>query len=303
MSSEHNHSHVIATAQNEKYLWLALALTSSFLIIEVIGSFVTGSLALLSDAAHMMTDVIALVISLAAVRIAKKAADTKRTFGYYRLEILAAAFNSVMLFLVAIYIIYEAYQRLKSPAEIQSLGMLVVAFFGLVINLISMKLLSAGKDNSLNIKSAYLEVWSDMLGSVGVIVAALLIRFIGWDWIDSAIAVAIGLWVLPRAWILLKDTINILLEGVPGDIDLKKLEKIIYEVNGVLNVHELHVWAITSGKISLTAHIVVDSHENCDAILSAIRKQLAYNFGITHTTLQHEVKFCASEGVVCNIGI
>lgn len=300
MSNEHIHA--IPTLQNEKYLWIALGLTSLFLIVEVIGSWVTGSLALLSDAAHMMTDASALVVSLAAIRIGKKEADIKRTFGYYRLEILAAAFNSILLFFVAIYIIYEAYGRFKNPAEIQSLEMLIIASLGLLVNLISMKLLSTGKDNSLNIKSAYLEVWSDMLGSLGVIIGAILIKLTTWVWIDSVIAVAIGLWVLPRTWILLKDTMNILLEGVPEGIDLEKLKESICKIKGVLNIHELHVWAITSGKVSLTMHVVIDSHENCDAILEEIRRRLREEFSIVHTTLQHELQTCASDDVVCSIG-
>ena len=209
------HTHALPTSQNEKFLWIALGLTSSFLIAEVIGGIVTGSLALLSDAAHMFTDASALAISLAAMRIAKRPADLRRTFGYHRFEILAAAFNAILLFLVAFYILYEAYQRFNFPAEVQPIGMLVIASIGLIVNLISMRLLSAGKDTSLNVKGAYLEVWSDMLGSIGVIAGALMIRFTGWVWVDSAIAVAIGLWVLPRTWMLLKESLNILLEGVP----------------------------------------------------------------------------------------
>lgn len=301
MSAKHNHA--IPTLQNEKYLWLALGLTSLFLTVEVIGSWITGSLALLSDAAHMMTDASALVISLTAIRIGKKVADIKRTFGYYRFEILAAAFNSILLFFVAIYIIYEAYDRLKNPPEIQSMGMLIIASLGLIVNLISMKLLFTGKDSSLNIKSAYLEVWSDMLGSLGVIIGAILIKFTNWVWIDSVIAVAIGLWVLPRTWTLLKDTINILLEGVPEGIDLQKLKESITSINGVLGIHELHVWAITSGKISLTAHIVTNDHVNCDEILSNIRNLLQEDFHIVHTTLQHELQTCSSdEKIICTIG-
>lgn len=299
MSAGHNHA--IPTTQNEKYLWIALGLTSLFLVIETVGSWITGSLALLSDAAHMITDASALIISLAAIRVGKKPADTKRTFGYYRFEILAAAFNCILLFAIAIYILYEAYDHLKNPPQIQSSGMLVIAGLGLIINLISMKLLSIGKDHSLNIKSAYLEVWSDMLGSLGVIIGALLIKFTAWTWVDPAIAIAIGLWVLPRTWILLKDTVNILLEGVPKEIDLKQLKASIYQIKGVVNIHELHVWAITSGKVSLTAHIVISGAENCNSILDEVRHLLSTKFGITHTTLQHEVRLCSTEEL-CNIG-
>ena len=219
MSTEH--SHAIPKTSNERALLIALVLTTTFLIVEVAGGIITGSLALISDAAHMLTDVAALAIALAAIRIAKRPADVRRTFGYYRFEILAAAFNTILLFIVAFYILYEAYQRLNSPPEIHSIGMLVIASIGLVINLLSMHLLSMGRDKNLNMKSAYLEVWSDMLGSLGVIIGALIIQFFGWAWVDSIIAILIGLWVLPRTWILLKESINILLEGVPEGIDLK----------------------------------------------------------------------------------
>lgn len=294
------HSHAIPKTTHEGPLFTALILTSIFLIAEVIGGIVTGSLALISDAAHMFTDTVALAIALAAIRIGKRPMDTLRTFGYYRFEILAAAFNAVLLFFVALYILYEAYQRLLRPIEIQSMGMLIVASIGLIVNMVSMSLLSADKDKSLNIKGAYLEVWSDMLGSIGVIIGAVVIRFTNWTWVDSVIAVVIGLWVLPRTWVLLKDSINILLEGVPQGIDLKKLEKAMRETAGVLDIHELHVWAITSGKISLTAHVVVDAPHNCDNILSTLRHLLESQFDISHVTLQHENKVCIAESDVCH---
>lgn len=299
MGSGHNHA--IPTTKNEKYLWIALSLSTIFLVVEFIGSIVTGSLALLSDAAHMLTDVSALMVSLASIYIAKRASDYKRTFGYHRFEILAAAFNAILLFIVAIYIFYEAYQRLQSPAQLQSTGMLVISFFGLCINLLSMKLLTAGKNNSLNIKSAYLEVWSDALGSIGVIIAALLIRWTGWMWIDSVIAAAIGVWVLPRTWILLKETINILLEGVPEGVDVNELKKTLCQIKGIISIHELHVWAITSGKISLTAHLVIEKIEESGMILSSAKQLLAERFEITHMTLQCELAPCAREDIICSI--
>ena len=189
------HSHATSETRNEKPLWIALILTSLFLIAEVVGGLMTNSLALISDAAHMFTDAAALAVSLAAIRVGRRPADSLRTFGYYRFEILAAAFNAILLFMVALYILYEAYERLKNPPEIQSGAMLIVAVLGLTINLVSMRLLASGSNASLNIKGAYLEVWSDMLGSIGVIFGALVIRWTGWAWIDSIIAVAIGLWV------------------------------------------------------------------------------------------------------------
>lgn len=291
MSAGHNHA--LPKGQNQKYLLIAFVLTSTFLVAEVIGGLVTGSLALLSDAAHMLTDASALAIALIAIQIAKRAADSRRTFGYHRFEILAASFNAIMLFFVAMYILYEAYRRFKSPIEIQSMGMLIIASLGLIINLISMKLLSSGKDASLNIKGAYLEVWSDMLGSVGVIAGALIIRFTGWTWVDSVIAVGIGFWVLPRTWILLRESINVLLEGVPEHIDLEKLRKSVSDIAGVRSIHDLHVWSITSGKISLTMHVVGDLEAfNRDRLLTEIQTTLAEQWEIHHTTIQMEAEAC-----------
>ncbi|MDK6076284.1 MULTISPECIES: cation diffusion facilitator family transporter [Massilia] len=287
------HSHAAQPGQNERPLWIALILTTAFLVAEIIGGILTNSLALISDAAHMFTDTAALAISLAAIRIGKRPADSERTFGYYRFEILAAAFNAILLFLVAIYILYEAYQRLNNPPEIQSGTMLLVASFGLVINLISMRLLSSGKDSSLNVKGAYLEVWSDMLGSVGVIIGALVIRYIGWSWVDSAIAVAIGLWVLPRTWTLLKASMNVLLEGVPEGIGLAEVKDAIARVPGVASVHDLHVWSITSGKASLTAHVVQrEEVTNPQALLLDIRRLVASKYDIHHSTIQIETTPC-----------
>lgn len=213
----YGHTHAIPSTQNERSLWIALSLTGGFLITEAVAGWLLNSLALLADAAHMLTDTAALAIALAAIRIARLPADSRRTYGYRRFEILAATFNALLLFAVGIYVLYEAYQRWRQPAELQSMGMMIVGFVGLIVNLISMRLLSAGKDSSLNVKGAYLEVWSDMLGSIGVIAAAITISYTGWAWVDSLTAIVIGLWILPRTWVLLKESINVLLEGAPED--------------------------------------------------------------------------------------
>lgn len=287
------HSHAAQPGQSERPLWIALILTTAFLIAEIVGGILTNSLALISDAAHMFTDTAALDISLAAIRIGRRPADSERTFGYYRFEILAAAFNAMLLFLVAIYILYEAYDRLNNPPKIQSGTMLLVAALGLVINLISMKLLSSGKDSSLNVKGAYLEVWSDMLGSIGVIIGALVILYTGWSWVDSAIAVAIGLWVLPRTWTLLKASMNVLLEGVPEGLGIAEVKNAIAGFPGVDSVHDLHVWSITSGKASLTAHVVQrDDVTNPQTLLLGIRQLLARRYDIHHSTIQIETTPC-----------
>jgi len=303
---EHGHPHGHAHAHggghaghdhtagaNERSLRIALGLTFAFLLVEFVGGIVTQSLALISDAAHMLTDVAALAIALAAIRVGKRSADDRRTFGYARFEILAAAVNAMLLFGAAVFIVYEAYRRLKQPPDIEPLGMLAIAVIGLLVNLAAMKVLAAGRDESLNVKGAYLEVWSDMLGSLGVIVGAGLIKLTGRDWIDSVMAILIGLWVLPRTWSLLKSSINILLEGVPDGIDVAAIRRSFLDVPGVLGVHDLHVWALTSGKVSLTAHIVNDGEVDAErAILPRLRERLALDFGITHITVQCETTPC-----------
>jgi len=298
MSAQHGHEtghagHDHTAGTNERSLKIALALTTAFLIVEVVGGVLTKSLALISDAAHMFTDVAALAVALAAIRIAKRPADTKRTFGYHRFEVLAAAFNAMLLFGVAVYILYEAYLRLKAPPEIKSTAMLVIAVVGLLVNLASMKVLASGQKSSLNVKGAYLEVWADMIGSVGVIVGALVIKFTGWFWLDSLVAVGIGLWVVPRTWTLLKSSVNILLEGVPHEIDIEKVKETLLSVPGVASLHDLHVWSLTSGKTTLTVHLVTKiGFQRERAILPVVRQRLEAGFGITHSTVQCELVPC-----------
>lgn len=287
MGGQHDHSHAVVTEGNAKKLTIALALTTTFLIVEVIAGLITQSLALLSDAAHMFTDAAALAIALVAIQISKRPADNKRTFGYQRFEILAALFNALMLFVVAVYILYEAYIRFSKPPEIQSVGMLIVATVGLVINLISMKILMSGANSSLNVKGAYLEVLSDALGSVGVIIAAITIYFTNWYWIDTLIAVLIGFWVLPRTWILLKQSINILLEGVPEEVDIEKLRTDLLSLNGVESIHQLKVWAITSKNIHLTVHLFAPEAERTRLYNEAV-EMLSHEHGIAEVTLQIE---------------
>ncbi|WP_296201001.1 cation diffusion facilitator family transporter [uncultured Hyphomicrobium sp.] len=285
------HDHGTGNA-NASALTKALALTGTFLVAEVIGGILTGSLALLSDAAHMMTDTAGLAIALAAVRIGARPADNRRTFGYKRFEILAAAFNALLLFGVAAYILYEGIKRFVEPSEIQSLPMLVIAALGLVVNLIAMRILDAGRTSSLNVKGAYLEVWSDMLGSVGVIAAALIIWFTGWTWVDPLVAIAIGFWVLPRTWVLFKETTNILLEGVPEGIDLDKLSARLASVPGVASIHDLHVWALTSGMPSLSAHLVLKDGFDPETTREAATEAMHEGFDIDHTTFQIEFTDC-----------
>jgi cobalt-zinc-cadmium efflux system protein len=267
-------------------------LTGGFVAVEVIAGIWTGSLALISDAAHMMTDTAGLAIALAAIKIGERPTDSRRTFGYQRFEILAAAFNAMLLFAVAAYILYEGYQRLVQPVEVQSLPMMAVAAIGLVVNLLSMRLLSSGKDTSLNVKGAYLEVWSDMLGSVGVIAAAIVIWLTGWLWVDALVAIGIGLWVLPRTWQLLKETINVLLEGVPDGIDLDAVERTLKGIAGVTGIHDLHIWALTTNAPSLSVHLVIADAANADAIRMSASERLTAEYDIDHVTIQTERLDC-----------
>ena len=287
----HDHSHAQATSSNQRRLTFALALTALFMVVEIVGGILTNSLALLSDAAHMFTDVTALAISLFALHIGRRAVDEQRSYGYQRFEILAAAVNAMMLFAVAAYILYEAYRRFRQSPEVDSGGMLGIAVVGLVVNFISMRLLMGGKEDSLNVKGAYLEVWSDMLGSAGVIAAAIAIRFTGWVWLDPAVAVGIGLWVLPRTWSLLKASGHILLEGTPADVDTAAMRRRIETFPGVKAVHDLHVWSLTSSRHVCTAHVVTVGAPP-PALLNALSTLLREEFEMSHTTIQLEDESC-----------
>jgi cobalt-zinc-cadmium efflux system protein len=287
MSAEHEHSHGNALT-SERRLWIALALTATFLIVEVAASLLTGSLALLSDAGHMATDVAALAIALLAIKLGKRPANSRRSFGYRRLEILAAALNAAGLFLVAGYVLIEAVQRFGNPRPVDSIGMLVVAAMGLVINAISMKLLSGGRDESLNVRGAYLEVWADLLGSIAVLLGAALIWLTGRTWIDPLVAILIALWVLPRGWQLLRSASHVLLEGTPEGIDPEAVRQTLLSVTGVIAVHDLHIWSVTTGVPLLSAHLQIGELATWNATLVKVREALAKHHRIDHSTLQPE---------------
>jgi len=265
----------------------ALVLTTTFMAVEVIGGLWTGSLALLADAAHMLTDAGGLALALIAIRFAERPATPQRTYGYVRMEVLSALTNAVVLLLLTIYILYEAYQRFLNPSEILGGPMLVVATVGLAVNLISMKLLSAGSSESLNLKGAYFEVLSDMLGSLGVIVAAGVVMLTGWTLADPIIGAGIGLFIVPRTWILLKQAIHILMEGTPPEVDIALLERRLLAIPGVTAIHDLHVWTITSGLDAMSCHLVVsDVAQARKTLLSA--QEAMKSFGLTHVTIQVE---------------
>ncbi|WP_448954062.1 cation diffusion facilitator family transporter [Labrys neptuniae] len=290
----HGHSHGAASGggtaagRHKGSLLAALALTTAFMVAEVIGGLWTGSLALLADAAHMLTDAGGLALALIAIRFAERPATPQKTYGYVRMEVLSALTNAVVLLLLTFYILYEAYQRFLSPPEILGGPMLAVAVAGLVVNLISMKLLSGGSSESINVKGAYFEVLSDMLGSLGVILAALVVMLTGWTLVDPIIGAGIGLFIVPRTWILLKQAVHILMEGTPANVDLALLERKLGEIPGVTGVHDLHVWTITSGLDAMSGHLVLADMARAGEVLSVARTLVSAEFGITHVTIQTE---------------
>ncbi len=292
----HDHNHLPGEIRHEKPLWWALGLTGAYLLVEVVGALWTNSLALLSDAAHMATDTLGLMIALTAVRLSRRPPDARRTYGYARLEALGAVANGLLLFAVGLYILWEAVERFRQPQSIASGGMMAVAAFGLVVNLIAMRLLSAGSGESLNVKGAYLEVWSDMLGSLAVIAGGVLIHFTGWTLVDPVLAVLIGLWVLPRTWVLLREALNVLLEGVPKGIVLADVEQALRQHAGVADVHDLHVWALASNRPALTAHVVAAPDQQADSLRRQLAGLLHERFSIDHATLQIEGDHCGDVG-------
>ncbi|ATC24369.1 MULTISPECIES: cation diffusion facilitator family transporter [Caulobacter] len=289
MGAGHDHG---ASNANAKTLGIALGLTTTFLVAEVVAGLVFNSLALLSDAAHMFTDAAALAIALAAIRVGRRKPTDSFTFGYRRFEILAAAFNAILLFAVALYVLVEGIKRIVDPEPVQSTGMLIVAVLGLIINLIAMRLLSSHKDKSLNVKGAYLEVWADMLGSLGVIAGAIIIRLTGWRFVDPIVAIGIGLWVLPRTWILLKDTTRILLEGAPPGLTLAAVRKAITQTPGVAGAHELHVWTTGADEAICTVHIVLADGADGEAVRQAVATRLEADYDLHHVTIQTEAHNC-----------
>ncbi|MBN8969984.1 cation diffusion facilitator family transporter [Afipia sp. TerB] len=290
-----------AAAQHAGKLAWALGLTATYMVAEVVGGLITGSLALLADAAHMLTDVGGLALALLAIRFAAREATPQRTYGYLRMEVLSALTNAVVLLLLTVYILYEAYQRFVSPPEILSGPMLVVAAIGLIVNLVSMRLLAGGSSESVNVKGAYFEVLSDMLGSIGVIVAALLMMWRGWRLADPIIGAGIGLFIVPRTWLLLKQVTRILMEGVPPNVDVDLLEKRLAGISGVMAVHDLHVWTITSGFDAMSCHVVVADLSMSRGVLQEARQIMKGEFGIDHVTIQVEDEALRSREVILHV--
>jgi cobalt-zinc-cadmium efflux system protein len=289
MGHDHGHVDLRAGARHASRLWWSFALISGFLVVQVVVGFATNSLALLSDAGHMATDSLGLGMALAAIVAANRASRAAhRTFGLYRLEILAALANAVLLFAVAGYVLFEAVRRLDDPPEVASLPVLIVGVLGLAVNLVAFMLLRQGATESLNVKGAYFEVVADTLGSIGVIIAAGLMWVTGWGWVDPVIGAGIGLFILPRAWRLGRDAVRILVQAAPEGVDLPAVTAALVGVDGVVDVHDLHVWTLTSDMEVLTAHLGIAAGVDAQSVLQRARTVLAEQFYLEHATLQVE---------------
>jgi cobalt-zinc-cadmium efflux system protein len=290
----HGHSHRPpagdrAATRYKGRLVAALALLSVVTVVEVVAGFATRSLALVSDAGHMLTDVGGLGMALAAIHVADRTSPRRdRTFGLYRLEILAALANAVLLFGVATYVLIEAVRRWNNPADVLAGPMLVVAIVGLVANVVAFGLLRNGSKASLNVRGAYLEVMSDLLGSLGVILAAVVLQVTGWEWVDPVVGVAIGLFILPRAWRLGAQAVRILVQAAPVGTDLTAIEAQLQAIDGVVDVHDLHVWTLTSEMDVASVHLMVRDGTDAHGVLDRARVVLRDGHGIGHATLQVE---------------
>ncbi len=285
------HAHASATSAAGRHLrplLIAFGLTAAFMVVELVVGLSVNSLALISDAAHMGTDVLGLGMALAAITLARRKGSPQRTYGLYRLEVLAALANGLLLFGVAGFVLIEAVRRFSEPPQVPGTPLLITAIIGLIINLISFRLLMAGAKESLNIKGAYLEVLGDLLGSLGVIVAAVVLLLTGWPWADPIIGVGIGLFILPRTFKLTRQALRILLEVAPPEIDIEQVQRRLAEIPGVASVHDLHIWTVTSGMESATGHITVEDDADYEEVLGAVLTVLKDDYGIDHATMQCE---------------
>ncbi len=285
----HSHASIRSGERHKGKLFTAFCVLAALMLVEMVAGIVTGSLALLSDAGHMLTDVLGLGMALAAIQLASRGSKrSQNTFGLYRLEILAALANSVLLFGVAFYVLYEAVNRIGDPVKIDAGPVLVVAVLGLAANLIAFALLREGAKESLNVQGAYLEVLADTLGSVGVIVGAITISLTGWTWVDPVVGVAIGMWILPRTWKLGGQAVRVLVQAAPPELDIGAVAADLAAVTGVVDVHDLHAWTLTSDMEVVSAHLMVTTGTDAHGVLDQARAVLAERYGIDHATLQVE---------------
>jgi len=289
MGTGHSHHTAHRHAHARNALKLALIVTATFLVAEFIGALYTNSLALLADSGHMLTDVAALALSLTATWFATRPATPQKTYGFYRVEILATLLNGVFLVLISLYIFYEAYHRLKNPPEVQAGWMLAVACAGLFANLFSGWLLFGEHKHSLNVRGAFFHVMADAVGSAGAIVASLAILLGGYYAADPAISILVGILILSSSWVLIRDAVDVLLEGTPSHVDIVSLQTDLKGINGVESVHDLHVWTLTSGVLAMSCHVVIsEAVLNRNLVLVAIKELAHSRFQIDHITVQLE---------------
>jgi cobalt-zinc-cadmium efflux system protein len=299
----HGHGHHHHHSNNKKALLWAFILIATYMVVEVIGGIMTNSLALLSDAGHMLSDAAALGLSLFAIKLGERLATQKKTFGFKRFEIIAAAINGATLIIISIFIFYEAIERFIHPPEVQSLGMLSIAVIGLLVNILAAWILMRGdKDDNLNVRSAFLHVLGDMLGSVGAIAAALIIYFFGWGIADPIASVIVAALILFSGWRVTKDSLHVLMEGSPAHLNIDELKKALLGVKTVQSVHDLHVWSITSGVPMLSCHLAISGEGRHDQVLHHAQTLLHDQFGIDHSTIQVESEDagCPSKHGPCN---
>jgi cobalt-zinc-cadmium efflux system protein len=284
-----SHVHIQTGAgKNRSRLQGALALTAAYCVTELVAGWLTGSLALLADAGHMLTDVAGLGLALFAIHMAERPATSERTYGYYRTEILAALANAVVLIGISVWVLVEAYERFRHPPAVASGPMLLVAVIGLAVNAGSIWLLRSASEESLNLKGAYFEVLSDAISSVGVMAAAAVIWLTGWLYADPLVSAGIGLFILPRTVKLMSDAVAVLLEGTPADINIGELRAAIAAIGGVADVHDLHVWSLTSGVNALSVHVVADDPKQFGVLLNRVGDCASNRFHIAHVTVQIE---------------
>jgi cobalt-zinc-cadmium efflux system protein len=281
-----------ASVGHERRLLWTLGLAAAYMLAEVAGGYLTGSLALLADAGHMLSDVAALGLSVFAIRIARRPPTPTRTYGHHRTEILAALVNGAMLVAISIYVVVEACRRLGAPPQVNAPAMMAVAGGGLLFNIVGLQLLAAGREESLNVRGAWLHVATDALGSLQTIIAGALIWGLGWRWADPVASILIALLVIYSSWALLRDAVGVLMEGVPRHLDVVEVRDALAGVPGVVGVHDLHVWTITSGREALSAHLVVGEASPRGKTLEQVRGTLADRFGIKHVTVQLELDEC-----------
>lgn len=285
-SHSHDHGHHHGSSNKSALKW-SFFLIASYMIIEVIGGILTNSLALLSDAGHMLSDAAALGLSYVAMALGQKAASSRKTFGYKRFEILAAFINGLTLIVISLYIFFEAYQRITSPPEVVSSGMLIISIIGLVVNIAAAFILMKGdKDENLNVRSAFLHVLGDMLGSFGAIVAALLIMFFGWNLADPIASIIVALLIIVSGYRVTRDSFHILMEGTPLNLNIQQVKEKLLSLSEVKGVHDLHAWSITSDFPALSCHLVVGQEQNDQDILSKAKKLLHDEFELYHVTIQ-----------------